>query len=328
MIVKSFKLNDLKKTNSNFFLFYGENEGQKDEVIQDCFTNGFTGEIIKYDENQILDNQEVFFETCLNDSLFDNDKIIQVNRVTSKLYEIIKKIVEKEIHNKKIIFKSDKLDKKSKLRNLFEKDNNLVCVAFYQDNNTSLFKIASNFFKKNNILISSENINLVIDKCLGDRKNLQNEMNKILNFSFEKKRISRNELVKLINVYDDENFFELIDHCLIKNHKKVSSIINSHTFSKSDSIILIRSFLSRLKRLIALKSLQVKTGSIRETVDTFKPSIFWKDKEIVQKQVEIWEVDAILELLDKINRVEISYKKNSNLSNNLVFDLLFNTSNS
>ena len=328
MIVKSFKLNDLKKTNSNFFLFYGENEGQKDEVIQDCFTNGFTGEIIKYDENQILDNQEVFFETCLNDSLFDNDKIIQVNRVTSKLYEIIKKIVEKEIHNKKIIFKSDKLDKKSKLRNLFEKDNNLVCVAFYQDNNTSLFKIASNFFKKNKILISSENINLVIDKCLGDRKNLQNEMNKILNFSFEKKRISRNELVKLINVYDDENFFELIDHCLIKNHKKVSSIINSHTFSKSDSIILIRSFLSRLKRLIALKSLQVKTGSIRETVDTFKPSIFWKDKEIVQKQVEIWEVDAILELLDKINRVEISYKKNSNLSNNLVFDLLFNTSNS
>ena len=198
MIVKSFKLNDLKKTNSNFFLFYGENEGQKDEVIQDCFTNGFTGEIIKYDESQILDNQEVFFETCLNDSLFDNDKIIQVNRVTSKLYEIIKKIVEKEIHNKKIIFKSDKLDKKSKLRNLFEKDNNLVCVAFYQDNNTSLFKIASNFFKKNNILISSENINLVIDKCLGDRKNLQNEMNKILNFSFEKKRISRNELVKLI----------------------------------------------------------------------------------------------------------------------------------
>ena len=328
MIVKSFKLNDLKKTNSNFFLFYGENEGQKDEVIQDCFTNGFTGEIIKYDENQILDNQEVFFETCLNDSLFDNDKVIQVNRVTSKLYEIIKKIVEKEIHNKKIIFKSDKLDKKSKLRNLFEKDNNLVCVAFYQDNNTSLFKIASNFFKKNNILISSENINLVIDKCLGDRKNLQNEMNKILNFSFEKKRISRNELVKLINVYDDENFFELIDHCLIKNHKKVSSIINSHTFSKSDSIILIRSFLSRLKRLIALKSLQVKTGNIRETVDTFKPSIFWKDKEIVQKQVEIWEVDAILELLDKINRVEISYKKNSNLSNNLVFDLLFNTSNS
>ena len=328
MIVKSFKLNDLKKTNSNFFLFYGENEGQKDEVIQDCFTNGFTGEIIKYDENQILDNQEVFFETCLNDSLFDNHKVIQVNRVTSKLYEIIKKIVEKEIHNKKIIFKSDKLDKKSKLRNLFEKDNNLVCVAFYQDNNTSLFKIASNFFKKNNILISSENINLVIDKCLGDRKNLQNEMNKILNFSFEKKRISRNELVKLINVYDDENFFELIDHCLIKNRKKVRSIINSHTFSKSDSIILIRSFLSRLKRLIALKSLQVKTGSIRETVDTFKPSIFWKDKEIVQKQVEIWEVDAILELLDKINRVEISYKKNSNLSNNLVFDLLLNTSNS
>ncbi len=328
MIVKSFKLNDLKKTNLNFFLFYGENEGHKDELIQDCFTNGFTGEIIKYEENQILDNEEVFFETCLNDSLFDSDKIIQVSRVTSKLYETIKKIVEKEIHNKKIIFKSDKLDKKSKLRNLFEKDNNLVCVAFYQDNNTSLFKIASNFFKKNNILISSENINLVIDKCLGDRKNLQNEMNKILNFSFGKKRISRNELVKLINVYDDENFFELIDQCLIKNYKKVSSIINSHTFSKSDSIILIRSFLSRLKRLIALKSLQGKTGNIRETVDTFKPSIFWKDKEIVQKQVEIWEVDAILELLDKITRVEISYKKNSNLSNNLVFDLLLNTSNS
>ena len=326
MIIKSFKLNDLKKNESNFFLLYGENEGQKEEVIDNFFLSNFQGETVKYDENQILENKEIFFEVCLNESLFENKKIILVNRVTSKLYETIKELTAKKIYNKKIIFDSGLLEKKSKIRQLFETDKNLVCIAFYQDKSISLYKIASDIFRKNNISISSENINLIVEKCSGDRKNLKNEINKILNFCFNKNKISQDEIVKLINLHENDNFFELIDYCLAMNHIKVVNIINNHSFNKNDSIIIIRSFLSRLKRLVELKKLFNQLENVKETVDIFKPSIFWKDKELVVKQMEIWTSEKIYNLIEEVNYLEIKFKKNYELSNNLIFDLILNTS--
>tara|TARA_B100000700_G_scaffold331712_1_gene467410 strand:+ start:6353 stop:7339 length:987 start_codon:yes stop_codon:yes gene_type:complete len=327
MIIKSFNLSDIKKTENKIFLLFGENEGQKDDVVKNYFLSNFKGEIIRYDENQILENKINFFETCLNESLFDDEKIIIVSRVTAKLYDTIEEINKKKIIKKKIIFNSGALEKKSKIRQIFEKEKNLVCIAFYQDNFSTLYKIASDFFKFNKISISSENINMIIDKSMGDRKNLKNEMNKILNYCLDKRKISRNEISKLINFNGDDNYFELIDNCLSKNYIKVGKIINNNNFSKNDSIILIRSFLSRLKRLIELKKLQMELTGSKETVENFKPPIFWKDKQIVQKHIEIWPIDKVYALINEVNNLEIKYKKNSQFSNNLIFDLILNTSN-
>ena len=326
MIIKSFNLNDIKKSKSNYFLLYGENDGHKEEAISNYFLKDFKGEVVRYDENQILENKNLFLETCFNESLFESNKIILVSRVTSKMYEIIKELTNKKIYNKKIIFISQLLEKRSKIRQLFETEEELVCVAFYQDNISSLYKIAYNFFKTNNISISSENINLILEKCSGDRKNLQNEMNKILNFSFKKNKITKEEILKLVSSQEGENYFELIDLCLAMNHFKVINIINNNSFNKNDAIILIRSFLSRLKRLVELKKIQNKKGNIKETIDFFKPSIFWKDKEIVQKQMEFWTLERIYILIEKLNTLELKFKRNYELSNNLIFDLIINTS--
>ena len=297
MILKSFNHDQLKKVKSNIYLFYGENEGHKDEIINKYFLDGFDGEILKYDENQTLEKKSEFFEVCLNDSLFDNKKIIIISRTTSKSYEIVEDLLKRNIQNKKIIFNSGPLEKRSKIRQVFEKDKDLICMAFYQDNNMSLYKIANDFFRKNQISISAENINLIIEKCKGDRKNLQNELNKILNFCFKKNKINREQIIKLINPYENENYFELIDSCLAKNYKIVGKIINSNIFGKEDSIILIRLFISRLKRLIELKKLHKDLGSANDAVENFRPNIFWKDKEVVRKQVEIWNFDNIYKLL-------------------------------
>ena len=326
MIIKSFNLNDIKKSKSNCFLLYGENDGHKEEAISNYFLKDFKGEVLRYDENQILENKNLFLETCFNESLFESSKIILISRVTSKMYEIIKELTNKKIYNKKIIFISQLLEKRSKIRQLFETEEELVCVAFYQDNNLSLYKIAYNFFKTNNISISSENINLILEKCSGDRKNLQNEMNKILNFSFKKNKITKEEILKLVSSQEGENYFELIDLCLAMNHFKVINIINNNSFNKNDAIILIRSFLSRLKRLVDLKKIQNKKGNIKETIDFFKPSIFWKDKEIVQKQMEFWTLERIYILIEELNTLELKFKRNYELSNNLIFDLIINTS--
>ena len=120
----------------------------------------------------------------------------------------------------------------------------------------------------------------------------------------------------------------MIDNCLAKNHKKVCKIVNNNSFGKTDSIILIRSFISRLKRLIELKKLSDKNGNSEEVINKFRPPIFWKDKEIVKKQINNWPISKIYNLLDEANELEINLKKNYEFSNNLIFDVFLNTSNS
>ena len=41
MILKSFELNKIKLNNHKFYLFYGNNEGLKEETIKDLFEKKF-----------------------------------------------------------------------------------------------------------------------------------------------------------------------------------------------------------------------------------------------------------------------------------------------
>ena len=81
-----------------------------------------------------------------------------------------------------------------------------------------------------------------------------------------------------------------------------------------------------MKRLIELKKLYAHTNDVDEVINTYRPLIFWKDKEIVKKQMSIWSIEKLYILLDKVNFLEISLKNNSEFSNNIIFDLILNTS--
>ena len=313
MIIKSFNLKDLN-TKSDLFLFYGENEGHKEEIIKSFFLKEFDGEIIKYDENQILDNKNDFFETCLNESLFSNKKFILISRVTTKMYEIVTELLNKEIYNKKIIFNSAALEKKSKIRQLFEKEKKLVCVPFYEDNNASLFKIAANFFREKNISISSENINLIIEKCAGDRNNLYSELNKIKNYAVNKKKISSQEILKLTNLSENYGLSELIDNCLAKNKIKIINILNENNYNREDCILILRTFLSKAKRILKLANQLEQNKDINKTINAAKPPIFWKDKDIIKIQLSKWKPGKIKKLIENINNIELETKKNYNNS--------------
>ena len=186
MILKTFELNKITNQ-ATFFLLYGKNEGLKTECINEILKKN-DGKIFNYDEKQIKDEIESFYENILSGSLFENSKIIIINRAPDKIVEIIQELINRNITNTKIIINADILEKKSKLRSLFEKEQDLICVPTYPDNNNTLSKLSATFFKKENITISQQNINLIVEKCNEDRNNLKNELNKIKNYLINKKK--------------------------------------------------------------------------------------------------------------------------------------------
>ena len=178
MIIKTYELNKINNK-IKIFLLYGNNNGFKDEIIKNFFENKFKKKIYRYDENEILHNKENFYNIIFTKSLFEDEKLIIISRVSDKIKDIINEVIEKEIDDTTIILNSNNLDKKSKLRSLFEKNKRTICIPFYEDNSQTLSSIASSFFKEKKITISKETINLLIERCRGDRLNLKNELNKI-----------------------------------------------------------------------------------------------------------------------------------------------------
>ena len=328
MIIKNFDLKKLNSSESNFYLFYGENEGHKERLEKILFLNRFQGSVERYEEKEVLNDKEAIISGFLNQSFFDKEKIIIISRVTDKILDFIKVVLDKNIHDIKIILKSGLLEKRSKLRTFFEKEKNIVCVPFYPDDLKTLSSLANAFFKDNKISISQETINLIIDKCNGDRKNLDKELQKILIYLNGKKKISNEQVNQLISLAENFSVSELVDSCLSNNFSKTIKILNENNYSSDDCMIILRTFLNKAKKVLRLRKNYEITKNIDETVTNFKPPIFWKDKEIVKKQVINWSIKKIEQLIISINEVELQIKKNSLNSINIVYDFIINTQGS
>ena len=326
MIIKSYELNRINLKKNNIYLLYGENEGLKNKVINDTFKE-FLKNNYKYDEKEILNNKENFFNNILSKSFFETKKIIIILRSSDKIVNIIEEVLEKITEDTKIILLATILEKKSKLRLLFEKNKNIVCIPFYADNNQTLSSLANYCFKEKKIPISQETINLLVARSRGDRLNLYNEITKIENFTRNKKKININDILKLTNLAENYSVTELVDSCLAKNSTKTINILNENNYNAEDCILIIKTLLAKAKRLNKLQNQTKENKNIDQVITSFKPPIFWKDKEIVRGQIKNWTLKKVENLIYKINEIELLIKKNSSNSINILFDFIITQSN-
>ena len=323
MIVKAFELSKININNYNLYLLHGKNEGLKKATISKITSSYENIEIQKFDEKQILENQELFMDEILSSSLFYAEKLVIINQTTDKLLKNIEYIYNKKINGLILIINSDFLEKKSKLRNFFEKEKELISVPFYPDTTQTLSFLANKFFKEKKISISQSNINLIINKCNGDREFLENELSKIEFFLYNKKSIETHELSKLINLIENHSISDLLDNCLINNSRKVLLILNENNFNNEDCIIIIKTFLAKTKKILKLANNYAKNNNLEMTISESKPPIFWKEKDAVKQQLQKWKPDMLKKLIANINQVELELKKNSQSSLSILMNFIF-----
>ncbi len=324
MIIKNFELNEEKTSKFNIFLFYGKNEGFQNEIINNYFLKKHNGEIYKYDEPQFIENIDTIISELLNKSLFEDQKIFIISRVSNKMSEYIEIIEEKKLTECKMIFKSSILEKKSKLRSLFEKSKNLAVIPFYEDNSNSLITILVKLLKEKDIKLSRESINLLVDRASGDRENLLKELDKIHSYSLTNKNIDFNTVDKLSNLAENYGIDQLVESYLSRNKRKLSKILNENNFSDEDCILLLRVILNKSKRLLGIIKKKSLNQNIEEVIASTKPPIFWKEKESIKKQVKIWKEEDLKDKIYQINEIEVLIKSNSKNSLNIISDFILN----
>ena len=323
MILKSYEIANINLHKNNLVLFYGKNEALKDQAIKLINKNK---QIFTFDEKEILENQNYFLETVTTKSLFEKEKTILIKRASDKILKVIEYIYSKDLKDINIIVNSDELEKKSKLRIFFEKEKECVCVPFYPDNEQTLIKLAYNFFKENKIMVTQYSVNQIVNKTLGDRKSLINELEKIAQFSKDKKNIKDEDIAKIINLNENFSISELVNNFLAKNKKKIVNILNENNYSNDDCVLIIRSFLNKSKKILKLSEEYEKNNNINITISNARPPIFWKEKEITVQQIQKWKPKKIKQLIYKLNELELNIKKNFNNSICLTTDFILEQS--
>lgn len=324
MIIKHFELTKDRISKFNYYLFHGKNEGLKKEIIERNFIKNFNGNIDKYDESYFISNKETIISELLSKSLFEDRKIIIISRVTDKIIKIIDEIVRRNLDELIIILKSEILEKKSKLRQLFEKEKKLASIALYEDTSRDLTRIITEFLNFNKIKLSQESINLLVNRASGDRENLKIELEKIYNYSITNKDINISKIKVLTNLAENYSVNELAENFLLKNKKNISKILNENNYSDEDCILILRTILSKSKRLFNILKRNEELNNIDQVISSTKPPIFWKEKESVKVQANSWKLNDLKNKIYEINEIELLIKNNSKNSLNLVSDFIFN----
>ena len=302
MIIKFYELIKIDKNKFNIFLLYGKNEGLQNQTLKENFIINFKGEVIKYDEQEFIVNYENIASEILTKSLFEDEKLIIVSRVSDKILRYIEELSDKKIKDLKIVLKSSQLDKKSKLRSFFEKSKRLVVTPFYEDTDKSLAYEIEKFITKKKIKISREAVNLIISRSGGDRGNLNSELEKILNYSATNNKIEFDTIKKLTNLVENYSVGELADDFLLKNKRGIAKILNENNYSSEDCMLILRTILNKSRRLLGIIEQNKISNNIDSVISKARPPIFWKEKENVKLQAKSWKIE---ELKKKIYEMRI-----------------------
>ena len=326
MIIKSYEIqkNVSNFSKYNFFLLYGENVGLKKDIkniIKMAIERKDSNiEILSLYESEILDNEENFYNFVYTGSLFSKKKIITIFEVTDKLIKKISDVYDKYSENVFLIIFSGILEKKSKLRIFFETNKKTICIPCYLDSEKDLEIIAQSELRKNNILLSRESINLLIEKSNSDRNNLRNEIEKIKSYSLNKKKLELDEIKSLINFSGDYKSDILINECLCGNISQYKKIIPELYVNTVSQILLLRILGNKVQRLLKIKGQENKSDNLDNLINVTKPAIFWKEKPLVKRQLSIWSLDELEKMISGINNTELLCKKNPQISKVIFFN--------
>ena len=311
MIYKSYLIeNNLNILKNNIILFYGENEGLIDEFKNKIIKNYKNESIISFSQEELLADYKKFDIEISNKSLFSENKVFFINEVNDKILKLFKEI-ENNISKDKIFLFSKKLEKKSKLRALFEKENTLDIIPCYKDSDITIRNIISKSFN-NYSGLTPEMINMISYSAGNSRNKLKNEIRKIKDFFFIEKIINKSYLEKILNLREDESFNDIKDFAINGDSTNTNKLLNT-TFMESEKTIfyltLITYRLSQLKEI-----LDREHGNIEKIISEIKPPIFWKDRAIIIDQLKKWNREKCKKAINEMYNLEILLKSNSNIN--------------
>ena len=314
MLYKSYLIeNNFSNLKEKISLFYGENLGLKNDFKRIIKEVNSEDEILYFNQDEIIQNNNVLIKEITNVSLFERKKIFFVENINDKFLDLVMEI-EKIVADNKLFLFADILEKKSKLRNYFEKSEICAAIPCYADNDLSLKKLIQSKLEEYSGLTGS-NINMILDSTNSDRSKLNNELEKIKTL-FQDKIIKSEKLDLLLNNKSNEDFNKLKDQAFLGNKIATNKLLSETIIDNEKNIFYLNMINQRLYKISETLNKNGKT--VEAKINSLKPPIFWKDKPNFISQVKKWNKSKINNVLNETYIVEKEIKSNSIINKNVL----------
>jgi len=314
MLYKSYLIeNNFSNLKEKISLFYGENLGLKNDFKRIIKEVNSEDEILYFNQDEIIQNNNVLIKEITNVSLFEKKKIFFVENINDKFLDLVMEI-EKIVADNKLFLFADILEKKSKLRNYFEKSEICAAIPCYADNDLSLKKLIQSKLEEYSGLTGS-NINMILDSTNSDRSKLNNELEKIKTL-FQDKIIKSEKLDLLLNNKSNEDFNKLKDQAFLGNKIATNKLLSETIIDNEKNIFYLNMINQRLYKISETLNKNGKT--VEAKINSLKPPIFWKDKPNFISQVKKWNKSKINNVLNETYIVEKEIKSNSIINKNVL----------
>ena len=314
MLYKSYLIeNNFSNLKEKISLFYGENLGLKNDFKRIIKEVNSEDEILYFNQDEIIQNNNVLIKEITNVSLFEKKKIFFVENINDKFLDLVMEI-EKIVADNKLFLFADILEKKSKLRNYFEKSDKCAVIPCYADNDLSLKKLIQSKLEEYSGLTGS-NINMILDSTNLDRAKLNNELEKIKTL-FQDKIIKSEKLDLLLNNKSNEDFNKLKDQAFLGNKIATNKLLSETIIDNEKNIFYLNMINQRLYKISETLNKNGKT--VEAKINSLKPPIFWKDKPNFISQVKKWNKSKINNVLNETYILEKEIKSNSIINKNVL----------
>ena len=303
MILKSFEINNNLKITQRFkiILFYGENEGLKKDFKNKIRKEYKDNEVLNYFQEELIADEKLLINELANQSLFSHGKLIFINQANDKFLDLIDEMKGRLDNNKIYIF-SPLLDKKSKLRSIFEKEKDLAAVPCYNDTEQTLFFYVREKLK-NFKGVNSQVINFICSNSNYDRLKIINELEKIESY-FVTKSINLADIQNLLNESTNEDLDQLKEQAFLGDKTKTNKLLSETYFDPQEMNYFIAKINFKLQRLLEISIKRKDMKDISEIVNNIKPAVFWKEKPVLTEQARRWDEEKITKFLIKTYQVE------------------------
>ena len=308
---------NIEKIDKNLVLFYGENLGQKNDFKSNLKKFNEDSELLNFHQEEILKNKNVLVKEIVNTSLFEKKKTIFIEQVNDQLIKVLEEVFNL-VDDQKIYLFSGALDRKSKIRNLFEKSSNSYAIACYEDNEITIRKI---ILKKLNGFkgLSNDNINLIINSCDLNRAKLNNELEKIEIF-FLDKTLDGTKLAFLLDINITNDFDNLKDFALQGDKTNTNKLLSKTVLEDDKTFLYLSNINTRLNRLMEV--LKSEERNLEKAIDKNKPPIFWKDKPKFVLQLKKWNENKIRKIFNHTYQLEKNLKSGLSMTKSLLIKKL------
>jgi len=318
MKIKDYQIEESIK-NSKFcsYLIYGQNKGLIKEKI-DQIKNFFNKknekvEIVKLNNDDITKNPEKLYNEFNTFSLTGNKKLLHVLNTKDNLINSISDTINPN-PSCLVIFESEELTPKSKIRKLFEKEKTLGILACYYDTENDVKELVEKAFKNNNISIST-NLKSILISHLGTERNIvKNELNKIILFLKNKKEFNDKDI---LNCLSDNHYFNLEDlnySISSGNLIYLDKIINQLYLEGINPVSLLRATSRHFQKILFINE-KIKNGlNMNDSLKLLKPPIFFLYINQFKQHVKSWRINLCHKTIERIFDAERLCKLNSKIS--------------